>query len=261
MRRSDRTAFGGGSGHPSRRHRQGARRGERSTQRTSGPFNSYDDGSNMENGMVAYDSSDEDGDTESEMMHRRSGREEDLYRQSLQEYGYHRHQHQLELTFNSGGESDEDAELARGSGGHGYGAYRSGNGRSSPFHSGSEHRPTTRHGPSSSSYNNFETGRARFDGRPLPGPRSNHGPRDGGSRVPSTDPRDYPPNEEHGPAWWVEENRSARQSNPSQTALGYWTMGNDPEGDPIFVPSPTLDSSYAGRIERYRNSMRGLGGS
>ena len=252
MRRSNRTTFGGGSGHTSHRHGQGPRRGERSTQRTLGPFNSYDQGSNMESGMVLYDSSDEDRDMEGDLTHRSSGIQEDLYRQSLHEYGSHRHQHQLRLTSNSRYESDEDVELARRSGGNEYGPHRARTSRSDLVHSGPIRRPPTRHGPTNSGHNNFQEGRPRLDGQPVPGPRSNRELRDARSdRAPSIDPRGFLPYEERGTEWWAEENRSARQSN--QTTLGIWTEGDDPQGDPIFVPNPTLDASYASRIERHRD--------
>lgn len=91
MRRSDRATSGGGSGHPSLHHGQGPRRGERNPHRASGPFDPFNEGSNMERGMIPYDSSDEDRDMESNVMHRRGGGQEDLYRQSHHEYGRHRH--------------------------------------------------------------------------------------------------------------------------------------------------------------------------
>ena len=82
MRRSNHTTSQGGSGHLPRHHGQGSRRGQRHTHGASVTLGSYDHGSNMEQGMVPYDSSEEDRDMESDMMHRRSRGQENLYRQS-----------------------------------------------------------------------------------------------------------------------------------------------------------------------------------
>lgn len=82
MRLSNHMTSRGGSGHFPRHHGQGSHRGQRNTHRASVPFDSYEEGSNMERGMVSYDSNDEDCDAESDSMHRGSRGQEDLYRQS-----------------------------------------------------------------------------------------------------------------------------------------------------------------------------------
>lgn len=152
------------------------------------------------------------------------------------------------LTLNSGRESNEDAELhARRSGGNGYRPYRADNGRSDPFHSGSVHRPPTRHGPTSFGYNDSEEGRLH----------SNRESRDGGRRVQPFDSRGPGRLEERdnrSAEWWAEEDRRGR---PNHTLLGYWTQLDDPEAAPVFVANPTLDSSYASSIERQRSLIGG----
>lgn len=251
MRRSNRTTSGGGFGLPSSHHGHSPRRGERNPQRASGAFSSYDQGTNMERGMVLYDSSDEDSEMESDMMHRRGGRQEDLYRQSLHEYDCNNHQHQLRLILNSGFDSDEDVELARRSGGNGHGSYRAGNGRSDHYDSRPARRPLGRHAPG---YNTIEEERPHMADQLVPGPRSNRGPGDGGRGVRTTNLPGFPLHQEHTAEWWAEENRRDRQSG--QTTLGIWREGDDPEGDPVFVPNPTVDSSRIESYMSYRNARR-----